>query len=115
MIPILSFSTQSNLLIYFGGSGFILLGSFFFGRLLTFFFPKNPLIRNGKREKMNESEFLKVKLGDTILMGEDEIVKNHACVGGENEIHAPTLFQFAKFDSGEIKFVYGEEVKQNCV
>jgi len=51
MIPILASSTQANLLIYVGGGGFVLLGSFFFGRLVTFFFPKNPLIRNGKKEK----------------------------------------------------------------
>jgi hypothetical protein len=50
MIPILASSTQANLLIYIGGGGFILLGSFFFGRLVTFFFPKNPLIRKGKKE-----------------------------------------------------------------
>ena len=51
MIPIIASSTQANLLIYFGAGGFVLLGSFFFGRLVTFFFPKNPLIRNGKKEK----------------------------------------------------------------
>jgi len=51
MIPILASSTQSNLLIYAVGGGFVLLGSFFFGRLVTFFFPKNPLIRYGKKEK----------------------------------------------------------------
>ena len=37
--------------IYVVVGGFVLFGSFFFGRLVTFFFPKNPLIRNGKREK----------------------------------------------------------------
>jgi len=50
MIPILATSTKANLLIYVGGGGFILLGSFFFGRLVTFSFPKNPLIRKN-REK----------------------------------------------------------------
>ena len=49
MIPILATSTKANLLIYVGGGGFILLGSFFFGRLVTFFFPKNPLIRKIER------------------------------------------------------------------
>ena len=43
-------STQTNLLIYVGGGGFVLLGAFYFGRLVTFFFPKNPLIRKGKEE-----------------------------------------------------------------
>ena len=48
MIPIFSTSIQANLLIYVGGGGFVLLGAFYFGRLVTFFFPKNPLIRRGK-------------------------------------------------------------------
>jgi len=51
MIPILASSTQANLLIYISGGSFVLLGSCFFGRLLTFFFPKNPLIRNGNKDK----------------------------------------------------------------
>ncbi len=50
MVPIFATSLQSNLLIYLGGGGFILLGAFYFGRLVTFFFPKNPLIRKGKVE-----------------------------------------------------------------
>ena len=48
MFPIFVTSTQSNLMIYLGGGGFVLLGAFYFGRLVTFFFPKNPLIRKGK-------------------------------------------------------------------
>ena len=51
MNAIMASSTQTNLLIYVGGGGFVLLGSFFFGRLVTFFFPKNQLIRNVKKEK----------------------------------------------------------------
>ena len=50
MVPIFATSTQANLLIYVGGGGFVLLGAFYFGRLVTFFFPKNPLIRKGKEE-----------------------------------------------------------------
>ena len=50
MVPIFATSTQANLLIYVCGGGFVLLGSFYFGRLVTFFFPKNPLIRRGKKE-----------------------------------------------------------------
>ena len=61
---------------------------------------------------MNEPEFLKVKLGDTFLVGEDEIVKVLSFVGGARDPVAPTLFQVANVDSGEIKFVHGEEVKQ---
>jgi len=61
MIPILATSVQANLVIYLGGGGFVLLGSFFFGRLVTFF-PKNPLIRKVKMTKKNEPEFLKFKI-----------------------------------------------------
>jgi len=50
MNPILATSTQANLLYVLGG-GFVLLGSYFFGRLVTFFFPKNPLVRKGKKDK----------------------------------------------------------------
>ena len=50
MTPILATSTQANLLYALGG-GFVLLGSYFFGRLVTFFFSKNPLIRKGKKDK----------------------------------------------------------------
>ena len=41
MVPIFATSTQANLLIYVGGGGFVLLGAFYFGRLVTFFFPNN--------------------------------------------------------------------------
>ena len=50
MVPIFATSTQANLLIYLGGGGFVLLGAFYFGRLVTFFFPKNPLIRKRQEE-----------------------------------------------------------------
>ena len=50
MTPLLATSLQVNLLWILGG-GFILLGSYFFGRLVTFFFPKNPLVRKGKKEE----------------------------------------------------------------
>ena len=53
MVPIFATSTKANLLIYLGGGGFVLLGAFYFGRLVTFFFPKNPLIRK-KKDKSNK-------------------------------------------------------------
>ncbi len=52
MVPIFATSTQINLLIYICGGGFVLLGAFYFGRLVTFFFPNTPLIK--KRKKENE-------------------------------------------------------------
>ena len=61
---------------------------------------------------MNEPVFLKVKPGDTVLVGKEEIAKVLSFVGGARDPDSPTLFQIANVDSGEIKFVHGEEVKQ---
>ena len=66
----------------------------------------------GTRIKMNEPEFLKVKPVDTVLVGKDEIAKVLSFVGGATDPDSPTLFHVANVDSGEIKFVHGEEVKQ---
>ena len=66
----------------------------------------------GTRIKMNEPEFQKVKPGDTFLVGEDEIAKVLSFVGGARDPDTPILFQVSNVDSGEIKFVHGEEVKQ---
>ncbi len=49
MTPLLATSPQANLLWVLGG-GFILLGSYYSGRLVTYLFPKNPLIRKGKTD-----------------------------------------------------------------
>ena len=59
---------------------------------------------------MNDSEFLKVKPGDTVLVGEDVIAKVLSFEGGARDPAAPTLFQVANVDSGEIRWVHGEEV-----
>ena len=56
---------------------------------------------------MLEPEFLKVKPGDTVLVGEDEIEKVLSFVGGARDSDAPTFFQVANVDSGDIKFVHG--------
>ena len=50
MVLIFATSIKASLLIYLGGGGFVLLGAFYFGRLVTFFFPKNPLIRKGNEK-----------------------------------------------------------------
>ena len=60
MNPILATSTQANLLYVLGG-GFVLLGSYFFGRLVTFFFPKNPLVRKDKKDKSKSEQDLQTK------------------------------------------------------
>jgi len=44
MNPLFATSTQVNILLAVGGVG-TLLGSYFFGRLITFVWPNNPLVR----------------------------------------------------------------------
>lgn len=61
---------------------------------------------------MNELDFLKVKPGEAVLIGEDEIAKVLTFIGGSRDPDAPTLFQVANVDTGEIKFVHGEEVRE---
>ena len=53
-----------------------------------------------------------IKPGDTFVVGKDEIAKVLSFVGGAIDPDSPTLFLVANVDSGEIKFVHGEEVKQ---
>ena len=54
---------------------------------------------------LSEPKFLKVKLGDTVLVGEDEIAKVLSFVEGARDPVSPKPFQVANLDSGEIKFV----------
>ena len=58
-----------------------------------------------------EPEFLKVKPGDTVLVAEDEIGKVLTFIGGARDPLAPTLFQVANLDTGEINWFHGEEIK----
>ena len=65
---------------------------------------------------MNEPEFLKVRPGDTVLVGEDEIVNVLSFVGGARDPDAQKIFQVASFDTNEIHSVKTFEIKQivNC-
>ena len=54
---------------------------------------------------MSEPKFLKVKLGDTVLVGEDEIANVLSFVEGARDPVSQKPFQVANLDSGEIKFV----------
>ena len=67
---------------------------------------------SNSNEERNEPEFLKVKAGDTVLIGENEIAKVLTFVGGSRDPDAPSLFQAVNVDTGEIHWVHGEEVKQ---
>ena len=56
--------------------------------------------------------FLQVKSRDTVLVGEDEICKVLSFIGGSRDPDAPSLFQVANVDTGEIKIVHAAEVKE---
>ena len=60
----------------------------------------------------NETEFSKVKPGDCVLIGENEIAKVLTFIGGSRDPDAPSLFQTANVDTGEIKWVNAAEVKK---
>ena len=64
------------------------------------------------KDQENEPLFLKVKSRDTVLVGENEICKVLSFVGGARDPLAPTIFQVANVDTGEIKFVHGADVKE---
>ena len=59
----------------------------------------------------DEPIFLKVKSRDTVLVGENEICKVLAFTIGSKDLDAPSLFQVANVDTGEIKPVHAAEVK----
>ena len=61
---------------------------------------------------VEEPLFLKVRSRDTVLVGEDEICKVLSFVGGSRDPDAPSLFQVANVDTGEIKMVHAAEVKE---
>ena len=64
------------------------------------------------KDQENEPLFLKVKSRDTVLVGEDEICKVISFVGGSRDPEAPSLFQVANVDTGEIKHVHAAEIKE---
>ena len=64
---------------------------------------------------MNEPLFLKVRPGDTVLYENDQIGKILTFIGGSRDPDAPTLFQIANEDSGEIRWIYGEELAEIVV
>ena len=59
---------------------------------------------------MDAPLFLKVKCGDAVLYEKDQIGKVLTFVGGSSDPDAPSLFQIANVDSGEICWIHGEEV-----
>jgi len=61
---------------------------------------------------MNTPLFLKVKSGDAVLYEKDQIGKVLTFIGGSRDPDTPTLFQIANVDSGEIRWIHGEEVTE---
>ena len=61
---------------------------------------------------MSAPLFSSVRSGDTILVGENEICKVLSFTGGSRDPDAPSLFQVANVDTGEIKHVHASEVKE---
>ena len=72
-----------------------------------------PIFMDQKNTDINEEPlFLKVKSRDTVLVGENEICKVLSFTGGSRDPDAPSLFQVANVDTGEIKHVHAAEVKE---
>ena len=61
---------------------------------------------------MDEPLFLQVRPGDAVLYEADQIGKVLTFIGGSRDPDAPTLSQIANLDSGEIRWVHGEEVSE---
>ena len=66
----------------------------------------------GHNELMGDPLFLKVRPGDAVLYEADQIGKVLTFIGGSLDPHAPTLFHVANVDSGEIRWIHGEEVTE---
>ena len=66
----------------------------------------------GQNELMDEPLFLKVRPGDAVLYEKDQIGKVLTFVGGSRDPDAPSLFQIANVDSGEIRWIHVEEVSE---
>ena len=63
-------------------------------------------------DQENEPLFLKAKSRDTVLFAKEEICKGLSFAGGSRDLDAPSLFQVANVDTGEIKYVYAGEFKE---
>jgi len=63
-------------------------------------------------EVEEEPLFLKIKCGDAVLYEKDQIGKVLTFVGGSRDPDAPSLFQIANVDSGEIRWIHCQEVAE---
>ena len=61
---------------------------------------------------MDEPLFLKVRPGDAVLYEKDQIGKILTFIAGSRDSDALTLFKIANVDSGEIRWIHGEDVTE---
>ena len=61
---------------------------------------------------MDESLFLNVRLGDAVIYEKNQIGKIIAFIDGSRDSEAPLLLQIANVDSGEIRWIHGEDVTE---
>ncbi len=66
----------------------------------------------GQNEFTDEPLFLKVRPGDAVLYEKDQVGKVLTFVGGSRDPDAPSLFQIANVNSGEIRWIQNEEVTE---
>ena len=57
-----------------------------------------------------DHEFLTVKLGDIVLIGDSELAKVLTFIGGSRDPDSPTLFHALNVDTGETHWVHAEEI-----
>ena len=61
---------------------------------------------------MSKPRFLKVKLGDTVIVGEDEIANVLSFVEGARDPVSPNLSKSQTLIQAKSNLFHGEEVKQ---
>ena len=66
----------------------------------------------GHNELMDEPLFLKLRPHDAVLYEADQLGKVLTFIGGSRDPGAPTLFQIANVDSGQIRWIHGEKVTE---
>ena len=67
---------------------------------------------SGQNVFVDDSFFIKIKAGDEVLYEKDQIEKILTSIGGSGHPDAPSLIQIANVDSGEIRWIHGEEVTE---
>ncbi len=61
---------------------------------------------------MDRSLFSNVRIGDAVVYKKGQIGKILAFIDSSRDSEAPTLFQIANVDSGEIRWIHGEDVTE---